>query len=441
MHRAALVLFVALASAACTPPPPPLALPPRDGGVPGDGATAMDDANLPVGEPTYYGVVDDILAEHCWGCHSDEAGGIAPFVLDEYASAARHARAISDQTTARTMPPFFAVNDGTCQHFEDHERWLSDAEIATLTLWADRGAPEGDASATPPMRMAAPHIDTPSFTLQMPAPYTAVARGTDPNEIRCFVADPGQTAMSFITGYEVMPGTSSVVHHVIVYEPETDADATMAATLATSAPDGRVGYPCNGGPIVAGHPVALWAPGAHRVDYPATTGLALPPNRALVIQIHYNTSTIVDGTPIPSDQTSIRFLTTPTVAQPAVMTLLSQNTLSLAPRSTNEMSAPRSMTVPADANVWGVFPHMHVTGQHLGLTLDHGGAQTCTLDVERWDFNWQQAYFYTAPLAVSRGDRVTIQCQYDTSTRDAVTTFGEGTENEMCLAFFYATAR
>ena len=62
------------------------------------------------------------------------------------------------------------------------------------------------------------------------------------------------------------------------------------------------------------------------------------------------------------------------------------------------------------------------------------------MDVEQWDFNWQQAYFYETPLTASAGDRITIDCEYDTMTRDATTIYGEGTENEMCLSFFYVTA-
>ena len=84
---------------------------------------------------------------------------------------------------------------------------------------------------------------------------------------------------------------------------------------------------------------------------------------------------------------------------------------------------------------------MHVMGRHLGLTLSQGGTESCALDVEGWDFNWQQAYFYSSPISVSAGDRVTIDCTYDTSAADAITTFGEGTEDEMCLSFFYATGR
>jgi hypothetical protein len=405
---------------------------PADTGSGSDGGSGTD-TGTPVGEPTYYGQVDDILAAHCWGCHSADGGGIAPFRLDTFPSAHASANAIASATTARIMPPFYAVNDGSCQSFEDHGRWLSDAEIATLSTWAANGAPEGDPSTPAPMRMTPPTLDAPTFTIQGAAPYTPVTTSASPNEIRCFVVDPAQSAASFITAYEVVPGVSSIVHHVIVYEPETDAAATNAAAMEGA--DGHPGYACNGGAVVPSHPVALWAPGAHRVDYPTGTGLPLPAGRRLIIQIHYNTA----NAPAAPDQTAIRFLTQPTVPTPALMMLLSQNSLALPPHMSSVSSTPQTLTAPANGRIWGVFPHMHVTGRHLGLTITHGGATSCLTNVQNWDFNWQQAYFFSSPVSASRGDEIAITCTYDTSTRDVMTTFGEGTENEMCLSFFYVT--
>ncbi|MFO0684666.1 MAG: hypothetical protein U0234_21600 [Sandaracinus sp.] len=429
-------LAATLATLAACAPPPGVAGPPADtdAGTPArDGSAPQTDGGTPTGEPTYYGQVDDLLAAHCWGCHSADAGGIAPFALDTYESAAAASGAVAAATAARTMPPFFAVDDGSCQSFEDDGRWLSDAEIATLATWAARGAPMGDPTSPPPERMQVPHIDAPDVTITMPTPYT---QQLSPNEIRCFVADPHVTADTFITAYEVLPGTPSVVHHVIVYEPETDADATTATGMQGT--DGQPGYRCDGGPVVPGHPVALWAPGSHRTAYPAGTGLALPAGRRLIIQVHYNDST--SGGP-RADQTSIAFETTATVAQPAQMMLLNQTDITLPPRATSTTTAQKTLRVPAAGRIWGVFPHMHVTGRHLGLTMTSTAGTSCLLDVQRWDFNWQQAYFFTSPIDARAGDRIAIECEYDTSSRDATTTFGEGTEDEMCLSFFYVTAR
>ena len=416
---------------------PGLAPPPTHG----DAGPPLGDASLPMGEPTYYGVVDDLLAEHCLGCHSAAGGGIAPFDLDTYETASVAAGAMARATAARIMPPFYANNDGTCQTFEDHGRWLTDEEIAILDTWNRNGHPMGDPNSTPPMTMSSPVIDAPDVTIQVPAPFTPQPIGNDPNEIRCFVVDTGVTADAFITSYEVRPGAPAVVHHVIVYEPESDADATQAAGMQST--DGRAGYVCPGGPVVPAHPVALWAPGGHRTDYPTDTGLALPAARRLIIQIHYNLSSVMTAmTPTPADQTSIRFITTASVTRPAQMLLLSQNSLTLPPHQQTVMSDPRTMSAPGAGTIWGIFPHMHTLGTGVNVTVTHAGASTCAIDLGHWDFGWQQGYFYDTahPLQISARDRITIQCQYDTMSATDTTIFGEGTENEMCLAFFYVTS-
>jgi hypothetical protein len=63
----------------------------------------------------------------------------------------------------------------------------------------------------------------------------------------------------------------------------------------------------------------------------------------------------------------------------------------------------------------------------------------CMADVWRWDFHWQQLALYQDPLFVTPSDVLELRCTYDTTSRDAVTTWGEGTGDEMCLVFVYVT--
>ena len=92
-------------------------------------------------------------------------------------------------------------------------------------------------------------------------------------------------------------------------------------------------------------------------------------------------------------------------------------------------------------NVWGVFPHMHTLGRKLRAEVDHANQTTCLVDVPRWDFNWQQGYFYAdGPKLAGGGDMLRIACTHDTTSRGEPTTWGEGTNDEMCLAFLYVSA-
>jgi hypothetical protein len=61
------------------------------------------------------------------------------------------------------------------------------------------------------------------------------------------------------------------------------------------------------------------------------------------------------------------------------------------------------------------------------------------VDVPHWDFHWQDLYFYDEPIEVHAGDTMKLTCSYDTVGQTQTTTFGEGTTDEMCIAFLYQT--
>ena len=65
---------------------------------------------------------------------------------------------------------------------------------------------------------------------------------------------------------------------------------------------------------------------------------------------------------------------------------------------------------------------------------------TCLVDVPRWDFGWQQLFFYQTPLTLPSGGTLKVSCHYNTSGLTEPVTFGEDTDQEMCIALFYATA-
>ena len=89
---------------------------------------------------TYWDDMAPLFAEHCTSCHHD--GGIAPFALDDYASAKPKAALIAALTKSREMPPWGATSDGSCRSFADDPS-LSDEQIASIDQWVKGGAIEG----------------------------------------------------------------------------------------------------------------------------------------------------------------------------------------------------------------------------------------------------------------------------------------------------------
>lgn len=392
----------------------------------GAGAGAPSGGGGEAASPTYHADVAPILAQHCNGCH--RADGIAPFAFDGYDAVAAMSLAIRASTEARTMPPWPVDNSGSCHTWTD-ARWLSSDEIGVLSAWADAGAPEGTPPSEPPVAPSTPKLDVVSATLDMGDAYTPNASVSD--DYRCFVVDPGLDTKKFLTAFEVRPGDPRVVHHVIVYALETDSD--VAVVEQRDADEPGLGYTCYGGPGVAGHLVAGWAPGTPVTTYPKDTGLELAPNRKLVMQVHYN---LAQG-PLP-DRTRVDFTLADSVKLPARVDLLSDGGFTLPPNSSGA-KAGKSWTLPVAGTIYGVFPHMHQLGRSIRVAKKTGSTSSCLADVPSWDFHWQQFYFYDSPIEFAEGDELSVSCTFDTTGVMSPVSFGEGTNDEMCLTFFYST--
>ncbi|MBK9264563.1 MAG: hypothetical protein IPM54_32855 [Polyangiaceae bacterium] len=379
--------------------------------------------------PTYAEVVAPIIMKNCANCHRD--GGIAPFTLLTYEETKLLAGLIKDRTTAREMPPFNPNNCGHCNTFQD-ARWLTPEEIAILAAWADAGAPSGDLAKAPSPPAPPQGLTEANATWDMGVAYTPDAKLAD--DYRCFLVDAQTATDKFLTGFEVLPGDARVVHHVIAYTLDSDAAQTQAEAL--DAQDPTPGYRCFGGAEVASRFTVGWAPGGGPTRFPAGTGLRVPGGRKIVMQVHYN---LASGA-LP-DQTKIKVNLVDKVDKEATISQVGTSNIFLPPGQPL-VEVSHEETIPSQVptvTIWGVAPHMHGAGKTMRVTTQSGGQSQCLIDVTNWDFHWQSFSMYETPLKASGGDLVKLTCGYDTTGRDAVTTFGEGTEDEMCIAFFYVT--
>ena len=375
---------------------------------------------------TYYEHVRPVLARSCVNCH--ESGGIAPLSLDTYDSAKIFSAQIATATAERRMPPYPADNSGACNTFRD-ARWLSDDDIATLAAWHEGGALAGDPNIPPPEVPELPKLTGDVRTVPMPEQYIPNADMQD--DYRCFVVDNPADA-SYITGFDVRPGDPRIVHHVVVFAPRTAKDADQAQDLDDAEPG--PGYTCFGTAKVNAEIAAAWAPGGGGQRFPDNTGVAIQTGGKLVLQVHYNTS----AAPGAPDLTEVDLAIATDDITPVAFVPIVDTSLQLPP---NQQSATASTTArlsdfgyDGSVTVYGVFPHMHLLGRTLDLTLEHDGADHCMIDVPRWDFHWQLLYFYDQPGVVDASDTLTLHCDFDTTSKDVMTHWGEGTGDEMCVA-------
>jgi len=376
-------------------------------------------------QPNWSRDVLPIVQTRCQGCHA--TGGIAPFSLESYTEAAAHAAGIAAMVESRIMPPW--KPDDSCQPIKDSRR-LSDRELSTIVAWARGGAAEGDPAMAPPNPTSLPSLPWVDAEVGMSQPYTpSVAR---PDDYRCFVIDPKLPGERDLIGYDIVPGQRSLVHHVLLY------GVARAEAERLDAAEPGPGYTCFGGPGRdggIGTVYGAWVPGTSATQYPAGTGITMATSDVIVMQIHYNTS---HGNgrdhAVGPDLTAIKLqLAKGRVEKPAIIFPIADLNFTIPPKASNYTSTV-SFPFPTAATLYGMGPHMHTRGRQITVMADN----TCLVNVPSWDFNWQQLYQFAAPLVLKPGTRLRLSCTWDNAS-DKVVRWGEGTDDEMCLNYFYFT--
>lgn len=419
--------------------------------------------------PTYTKTIGKLMNRHCTSCH--QAGGIAPFALTRYETVKAMAASIRESVTNRTMPPPGVDNSGDCQTFHD-SGWLSEAEIRAINEWYDLGAPHGSGS----LNLAPPKagdLAAPKTVLKLPEPYSPAPPAGSIDDYRCFILDPQQSENTLITAIQVLPEKVRQVHHVIVFKP-TSAEAQSKAEQMLGA-DGKAGFPCFGAAGVPSTIVGLWAPGgqSREMSDPDTgqiLGLPLEAGRKLIVQVHYNSAS---GSAPDQSSIAVKFKKT---AIPVKWMVLANFLLSLQPGLADVASDDTQgnrwwQTVDQiytrgladeyitgggllsllkgellalvlnqpdarDFKVYGVAPHMHTLGKSISVSrIPEGGAEQCLARVPQFDFRWQGGYNFTRPITISKTDKLKVGCTFNTTGRTEKVKFGEGTSDEMCLAF------
>ncbi|MBL8207953.1 MAG: hypothetical protein JNM09_27210 [Blastocatellia bacterium] len=388
--------------------------------------------------PTFSKDVSRIFQSKCQSCH--HPGDIAPFSLMTYGETKRWVGAIKDAVIAKRMPPWKPVSG--CGDFRD-VRQLTEAEITTITQWADGGAPEGD-PADLPTALSFPDgwaLGEPDLIIQPDEEYTPPK---DRDMYRCFTVPTSLRGDRFIQAIDVRAGNKKLVHHVIAY---TDPDN---ASKALDDKDLGPGYTSFGGPGYTNYGMlGGWAPGARPFFNPDGIGAKLDKNSRVVFQVHYHpcqTSTCGQGSPKEeTDRTQIGIYYAKAPVSKTLQYLPLVNTSFAIPAGNNNYRVTASFTTPLSAKIINMTPHMHLLGKNIKVEMTVPGKTTpdCLVNIDQWDFRWQGTYTYQTPITLPVGGRLNLTTYFDNSTSNPnnpntppkIVRWGEETTDEMALAF------
>ncbi len=382
--------------------------------------------------PTWHQDVAPIFSRSCDGCHAPD--GVGSPTWSSVEDVVEWAPVIRAAVEARTMPPWKAKGD--CSDYTGDVS-LTDDEIDRIVRWAEGDAPLGDATAAAalPDAWQPVSLERVDRTMRMVDLYTPES-DAGPDDYRCFLMEWPEEETVWVTGYELLPGNTQVVHHIIPFliEPSS-ADAYRALDAADADP----GYRCYGGPggnvdtLLETRWLGAWAPGVPASVLPEGTGIKVEPGSLVVFQVHYN---LINGSAPDQSGLALTIETEPQAfaeIQPLtdVRWVLGVG-MDIPPESTS-VSHSWSTTISSGFTMHNGSLHMHQLGRAGRLWVEHAdGTEDCLLEVDDYDFDWQRPYELKEPVRVMPGDTIHLSCTWDNPTGDTVG-WGDGTGDEMCL--------
>jgi hypothetical protein len=385
--------------------------------------------------PTFYKDVLPILQEHCQSCHRPDE--VAPMPLVTYQQTHPWAHAIAHAVEMKMMPPWFA--DSRYGHFANDPS-LTEQQIATITRWAEANAPAGDEHDAPPPRKWAGgwNIPQPDLVVKMPKPVRIPAGG----EIEySYEIVPTRFAEDrWVQMAEFRPGSPAHVHHAVVYIRPPDSPwlrhapvgEPFTASTLTDPAEQRQAHETTSDLLL------VYAPGSSPDEWANGMAKFVPAGSDLVFQMHYTTNGSAS-----EDQTSIGIVFAKTPPKQRVITLQLNNHALIIPPGADDFRVEVHGTLPHDATLLSLFPHMHLRGKRFEYDIVHDDGSVEVLLRVNYHFHWQLSYKLAEPRLLEAGSKLRAVAWYDNSKNNPhnpdpsrTVTWGDQTSDEMMVGFF-----
>lgn len=342
--------------------------------------------------PTYAKDVAPIFQARCQECH--QPGSIAPMSLLTYDDAKKYSRRIKAKVEQRLMPPWHIDRTVGIQQFAN-DRSLTDAEVSTISRWADAGAPLGNPADLPAARtfpdpnrwQLAEKLGKPDLIIKS-KPYTLAARTQD-KWFRPEV-ETGLTEQRWVRAIEIKPVRDhdrKIVHHVLAYLLQPEQGVTGLASTAHE-------HQSNAGLFME------WAVGKTGQIFPADAGKLMLPGSKIRWEVHYHAI----GEEIADSQVEMAIYFYPKGFVPQHRTVLRMFDLS---RGRDLDIPPNEKTItqnyyvmPAPGRLENFQPHMHMRGKAMALEAVYPDGKTEVISqVSNFQWNWHINYIYAAEAA------------------------------------------
>ncbi|XP_052390511.1 DBH-like monooxygenase protein 2 homolog isoform X2 [Carassius gibelio] len=196
--------------------------------------------------------------------------------------------------------------------------------------------------------------------------------------------------------------------------------------------------------------VAVWGVGGGTFEFPEVAGLPIGGNVEdflYRLEVHYNNLNKSAGR---VDNSGLRFYHTSELRQHDAAVLMTGLAVTpgyaIPPKAKSFLTyglcdtayIPEVLQTPHDLQVFSAMLHTHLAGRKVRVGHFRGGKQIDLLAAdENYDFEYQEVTNLGKTKTVKLGDKLLVECTYNTENRSALTWGGLSTSEEMCLAFLF----
>lgn len=194
----------------------------------------------------------------------------------------------------------------------------------------------------------------------------------------------------------------------------------------SSVPDGEESC----GPLIGSNMIFASGIGTNDAVFPEGVAVKIPAGSQLLLNLHLfnagaQTLNGVSGI-------LVKTVAAADLKYEAEMVLAGPTSIEIPPNGSQTVED--SCIFPGTTTIWSVWPHMHQYGTHMKVTYD-GASGSKVIHDAPFSF-YDQVGYEIAPLTVSEGEQLRIECTYKNPTTQTIH-WGDSSNSEMCFAGLY----
>ena len=389
----------------------------------GETAAAAIDFTDPGSDPdrkiSYQQEIVPLLQRNCTSCHIED--GLAPWAMSSYIMILGWSPMIRETVITRRMPP--GQIDTRVGEWSDIHH-MTDEDQALLLAWIDDGAPkDGDHDPLTDEGKEPPEwpLGEPDLIVDVPeeqVPATGII------DFRLKRASPNLSEDKWLSAVSYNVGDRSVLHSLLVYELDNDAQIAEPADLID---EDKAAF------------ISLYVPGKTEDVFAADTGYLLSKQKDLVFKIRYTSSgreTV--------DRTRIGFYFRDGPPELALRTLAIENrAIQIPANEENHREHAETEVVADEFFIESFSPHAHNRSKSMTISARYpDGSEQLLINVANYNFNWQMAYTLKQRKHIPAGSRIISETVYDNTAAnphnpdpDKTVQWGVSTWDEMFSHF------